>query len=316
MGGVGVSLLCIIGLIFIYWFPTRDRIGVESDDVEKRDESNPLYLKGMFRKRTNSTIDNLFTADLKLDFACQVQAAIQIVVLTIYGIYSAVHGCQHYPHAETVLLIWVVVGVFTHALVLIYYTVNFDKAYIKTPWNTWRPFSFTGNSKSIASSYETRFANFDALKARVFLFCKTQGYQLVYKKEWNSVEKAWIFVKMEKHSVEIFELIRIPILQKNHIVLLDNLFEIFYKKWLKKKQKYYPIYLTFFLCVDEETRTYRNILNTDVIPGIRRYRLPAGITLDDGIVQISGQDVGYGDRAYKKMRKKFNDVLGLELSDK
>lgn len=67
-GGVGFAILLIAGLVFLYWFPTTDRIGIGSEDTERKDDLNPLYLKGMFRKNNYKKLDKLFTADLKWDF--------------------------------------------------------------------------------------------------------------------------------------------------------------------------------------------------------------------------------------------------------
>lgn len=53
-------------------------------------------------------------------------------------------------------------------------------------------------------------------------------------------------------------------------------------------------------------------MNMEVIPGIRRYRLPAGITFDNGQVQTATYDIRYGKRSYTKMKKEFYSILGIE----
>lgn len=68
---------------------------------------------------------------------------------------------------------------------------------------------------------------------------------------------------------------------------------------------------SFLFFVDEETRAFRNIINKEVIQGIRRYRLPAGITMDNGVIQIAVIEKCYKSRKYKKMYQELYDILGL-----
>ena len=80
----------------------------------------------------------------------------------------------------------------------------------------------------------------------------------------------------------------------------------------KKTGKKYGYILRSFSVRMKRQGTFRNILNRSVIPGIRRYRLPAGITLDNGRIQIAAGNWRYGDISYKKMQQELYDIMGIK----
>lgn len=310
-GGAGFSILAIAAIIVFWWLPTKDRVGAISGDAEKGDDTNPLYLKGMFRKRTYTKMDNLFTADLKGDWVSQIHAVILIIVLIIYGIYSVFHGFRRFRNVETILLVWMLVAFFMHCFVLIYYAGIFDKSYIANPRSQWRPFSFTGNRRRSVIPQETGFTSFEDLNREVYRSCIGLGYNLVDRKEGDD-KKIWIFTKQEKYSTKIFEIIKISLLEQEDITELDELFSDFFEELLKREHKYKTYYFIFLLCVDEETRTFGRIMNNSIIQGRKRYRLPVGITLYNGKMQIPCPDYEQDDRAYEKMLKEIWGIMKIE----
>lgn len=97
--------------------------------------------------------------------------------------------------------------------------------------------------------------------------------------------------------------------------ILNRIFEVFLKQKLKNRKKASRVYFIFFFCADEETKAYRNMMNREVIPGIRRHRLPTGITLDNGQIQMADYDIFYGHAAYRKMKDDFFSILKLTGSE-
>lgn len=309
-GGAGFAMLIFVLMLMYYWAPLKTRLGTDSYDSERKDEMNPLYKKGIkFRKRNGDKRGSIFTADMKWDYFCQIMSVPQIIAFVIYGIYSALHDFQRFEKVEIILSAWALVSFLLTYSLRLYYNLLYDSAYIKTPWNKWNPFTFTGDIKSTPQWIETDFSEFGELKLKLFAGCEENKYHMDFHKKITEEKEIWFFSKMKGHDIKIFEVIRIPSLEKEDMEILNNIFEVFLKQKLKNRKKTSRVYFIFFFCTDGETRAYRNIMNREVIPGIRRHRLPTGITLDNGQIQIADYDIYYGHTAYKRMKDDFFSIL-------
>lgn len=309
-GGVGFAMLVTVLLILYYWTPSKTRLGTYSYDSERKDMLNPLYRKGVkFRKRDANKRGSIFTADMKWDYFFQIMAVPQIIAFIIYGIYSALHDFQRFEKAEMILSVCAVIPVLITYSLSNYYYLLYDSAYVKTPWNKWNPFTYTGDDKSTPEQIDTDFSEFVELKAKLFAGCRDNKYRMDAHKKITEGKELWFFSKEDGHDIKIFEVIRIPSLEQEDMEILNSIFEGFLKQKLKNRKKTTRIYLIFFFCADEETRAYRDIMSRAVIPGIRRHRLPTGITLDNGQIQISDRDVFHGSVSYRKMKDDFFSIL-------
>lgn len=312
-GGLGLMAAYIILWVMFFWMPGRDRLGTGSMDSERKDETNPLYKKEWISKKEDKPKrGSIFTADLKWDYICQVIAAVQIGVFMLYGIYSAAHEFRRFETVENILSIWALIHLIFTILMRFYYNLIFDVSYIRTPVGKWEPFLFTGDRRFSPLWIDTDYLEFRELKDKLFISCRDRGYTLVQEKKIAEEKKIWLFAKKEGKNLKLVELIRLHSLEREDILLLNEAFQEFYERIPKKDRKKIRIYFTFLFCVDEETRTFRNILNRSVIPGIRRYRLPAGITLDNGRIQIAAGNWRYGDISYKKMQQELYDIMGIK----
>lgn len=311
-GGTGYAGLVIFILVWFYWFPSRDRLGTRSDNSERRDEQNPLYKKQeRFRKTENKKQAGLFTSELKWDFFCQIMADIQIIALAVYGIWCAVYGFRRFETIENILSIWVLLLLFFTQGLRLYYNLIYDLSYIKLPWRRWDPFSYTGDRKSFSGWKNTGFSTFKEVKEQIWKVCQEKGYAMVQEKKTFDKE-LFFWIKKEGVNTKIFEVVRTSLLEEKDIEYLNETFEEFFKEFLRDKKTVIRLYFTFLLCTDGKSKTYRRLMNMEVIPGIRRYRLPAGITFDNGQVQTATYDIRYGKRSYTKMKKEFYSILGIE----
>ena len=128
-------------------------------------------------------------------------------------------------------------------------------------------------------------------------------------------DEAYDIYILDGRDIKIFEVIRIPSLEQEDLETLNRIFEGYLKQKLKNRKKTTRIYFIFFFCAEEETRAYRDIMIRAVIPGIRRYRLPTGITLNDGRIQMPDYDVSYGTVSYRKMKDEFFSILQSTASN-
>lgn len=303
-----LSFALIITLLLINFFPKTNRMEINSYDSEKRNEINPLYKKReRFRKNRNHKRGSIFTAELKLDYYCQVIAVIQIILLSVFSLYSD----NVISKIEIILFGWCVLHIFITILVGVYYDMIFGSAYKRTPWTDWNPFEYTGNVRTVPLRKISPFKGIDEINEHISSVGQELGYQIVHLKKIAEEKKICFWVKREKHCIKIFETIRLTTLENEDIKVLNEIFEKVLEQVLKGEKQSIRVYFTFFFVVDEETRAFRNIINKEVIQGIRRYRLPAGMTMDDGMIQIASIENDYKSRKAKKMYQELYDILGL-----
>lgn len=147
MGEFILASFMILILLLINWFPKTNRMEIESYDWEKMDDRNPLYRKNYrFRTARKKKRGSIFTADLKLDYYCQVMGAVQIIlciVYILYGIFS--DDAETSTKIGRILFYWFCLHVFITVVVEEYYGVIFKSAYQSAPWKKWRPFEYIGN---------------------------------------------------------------------------------------------------------------------------------------------------------------------------
>lgn len=309
-------MLATVLLILYYWTPSNTRLGTYAYDSERRDMLNPLYRKGVkFRKRDANKRGSIFTADMKWDYFFQIMSVPQIIAFIIYGIYSALHDLQRFEKAETIMSVFFLTLALLRYIIWNYYCLLYDSAYVKTPWNKWNPFTYTGDDKALPEWIDTDFSEFGELKEKLFAGCRDNEYLLDAHKEITEEKEVWFFSKKDGRDIKIFEVIRIPSLEQEDLETLNRIFEGYLKQKLKNRKKTTRIYFIFFFCAEEETRAYRDIMIRAVIPGIRRYRLPTGITLNDGRIQMPDYDVSYETVSYRKMKDEFFSILQSTASN-
>lgn len=314
MGEFILASFMILILLLINWFPKTNRMEIESYDSEKMDGRNPLYRKNYrFRTVRKKKRGSIFTADLKLDYYCQVMSAVQIILCIayiLYGIFS--EDVETSTKIGRILFYWFCLHVFITVVVEEYYAVIFKSVYQSAPWKKWRPFEYIGNFTLGPDTFRNDlFKDFQEINAYIFCSCKKAGYQMKQEKEWSEKKKIWFWVKEEKNCIKIFETIRLSFLNWEDIDWLNKTFDEFLRQVLKGKKKSIRICFTFFICVDEGSQAFHYIMHRRVIQGIRRFRLPAGMIMEEGEIQIAKSAEGHGKRIYKKMCHEFFNILGI-----
>ena len=314
MGGLYLSIVLIAALVIINFFPKGNRLDIRSFDSEKRDKRNPLYKKKeRYRKIKDSKRGRIFTAELKLDYYCQVSAVIIIILCMVYGAYSWFAGDDKSFKIGIVLFILAFLHIFITLAMESYYITIFKSAYQSAPWKKWQPFEYTGNSIWYPDRIrDSLFKEFKEINAHILMSCKKLGYQMKQEKEWSEKKKIWFWVKEEKNCIKIFETIRLSFLEWEDIDWLNETFDELLEQVLKGKKKSIRICFTFFICVDEGSKAFHYIMHRRVIQGIRRFRLPAGMIMEEGEIQIAESAEGYGKRIYKKMCQEFFNILGIK----
>ena len=91
----------------------------------------------------------------------------------------------------------------------------------------------------------------------------------------------------DKIALDIIQLIRIPRMQKKHIKQLNEYFETLIRSYFSEDEWKTPITLTFILCVDEKTETYRRLIDTQIQQVPDRFIQPVGVVFKDHEIQMT-----------------------------
>lgn len=310
-----INIILIFVLLQINWFNNSSKNSRDENDYDKSSERNPLYRKRRrFRKIKNYRRGSVFTSELKWGYFCQVIAALQILLLIVCPMFGRFLDDYRITKAALLLYGWCFLHTVVSAIVQTYYFIIFELAYMAVPWKKWNPFAFTGYSDGLMPTmigYEV-FKGFEEVQEQVWKSCKKMGYRLEQEEELTDKKKLFFWVKEERNSIKIFELIRFPYLAQEDIDLLNETFEEFLQRILKEKKRSTRIYFTFFICVDEVTRPFYYIMNRAVNQGIRRYRLPAGLALEEGRLEYADLFNSHGRKTYEKMCREFHKIMGIE----
>ena len=306
-GGVGSAVLLCTLIIIVYWIrPTRgtsSRVEFDPEYFEgKKVNSNPFYNTGRMRKHRKNSI----MSDIKGIFWCQMQGVVQIFALIFYGVFSAANLGKHYWTVELFFGLWITVGIVIYFAVEFYYD-RFVKN-IMTPSRfskyEWKPFTYIGIKRIMATELYNKCENREILQEGFSDACEKMGYVLQRKYSLKDRDDVSFWVRREK-NVHIFGMIFLPVLEEENREGLDVIFQNFLNEYIGKKTLSDTIYFTYLLCVKEESKTFRRLINTFVGQGWGRYLLPVGVIEGEECFEISTQLYGTGIRHYRNMRDEF-----------
>ena len=70
--------------------------------------------------------------------------------------------------------------------------------------------------------------------------------------------------------------------------------------------------LIFIVCVDRITSSFKRLVNSNIRQGFKNHRLPVGISFGGKMIYIAKQVDGFAIFEYKKLKKIFLKIMGIE----
>lgn len=299
------NILIMITIFITYWQNIKGKMmggrRIWLSDYEKYEEENPLFSRGMFRK-INEMRDVSFFSHLKLRFYCQLQAIGQIICLILMSVFP---NNRIVKYICPFIYIWCILLLIAYFIIIVYYEYLFEKPY------KWYPFCNLGLNKIPAHTISCEFKSFVSLNDFLIKLLKEQGYHLGKSVKWHDEDLANIYVRENLNSIEIFEVISVKELNKDHISYLNESFMNYIEMNQNlKKQKKKAFYSTFLLCVDIPSQEFKNIMNIEVWQSKNKYRFLVGIIFQERKLYIPQPCAGRQSykKEYNKLLKKFLDI--------
>lgn len=160
---------------------------------------------------------------------------------------------------------------------------------IKKSLYKWKPWKYEGMNHCIADKYISKWKTYDQFNEKIRDGSYLLGYRFYERKAWSENEFADTYLREYdgRIALDIIQLIRVPKMQKRHIDMASEYFSSFIESYFEEKEWKTPITLTFVLCVDEVSNTYRKMIDVQIQPVEDRYVIPAGIVFPDGDLSIT-----------------------------
>ena len=96
-----------------------------------------------------------------------------------------------------------------------------------------------------------------------------------------------------------------------HLEELNKIVQRIIEKYLSGINKTYTWYFTFIISVNNETKTFHNILLHSIFQKEGIYRLPVGFSRKKNVLYVAKQEDTYGINEYTKMRKALFQLLEI-----
>lgn len=312
------ALLLLVGVYF--WFPGSGEISVRGHIYEfekRRDNTNPLYVKGCFREK--KSISSLFS-ELKGLYISQI-VSLFLIFLTV-GYFCVAKSYRQIFGVEKLLIGCFGLLIFWRISLKIYYRKCYEKMfrYTEKTDRTWLPFSyifqpFAPKWRPYRTFHCQYHDSYDDLKRSLEQRTVEKGYTFVKCFCEGDVKEFNIFTRLSEAYFDIFALIHIERLEEESWDKFNDIFEDFWKEYIAERYETKQIAFTFLICVDEYSRELRKKCNGiyGVDSEVGRYRLPAILAYSENSCLYIPMDyrLSYGEKRRKKIRKEFLEMLDL-----
>lgn len=312
IGGVwGFALIIFLLNLRYYWFPRIRGDNLFDSKNKNRDLSYYKDCVKVFCERPYKIRQLSFSPNRIIRLG-QINAILLGSVSIIFGFYATfVLQARHVLILEEILGIWGLIGLFLQEMAL--YSERKMKK-IRNDFTKWKPFSYIPMIQERGIHYVGYWQTFEDFHIKLEnRFSRTNFLQEShFWKETEFVNTYYILIG-EKNFLEIIQIIRFPKMLPHHVDLLNNYLEEFLKNIIpEERTEKYEIELTYIICVDEESSTYRKLVDVQIQQIKKRLVLPIGICFKNGRVVMAstwkwsaGTDTGY-------MRAFFLDFLHNE----
>lgn len=290
----------------------------------REDSSNPLYVKGCFRKNYKRN-PNSKMAKLKGYYFCQIIAMIQMPVMIIRSIYIIVILTKLENVGRYYSVIWPDLMIFSSLVIsrilwlafYIYYNgiINAERkknqgAFFKEKAmcrkclrnDNYGIFFYKRFSEYFKIFGETEVAFQERFHGTEYLLLGTGGnmgnnikLDAAEDRENNNVQ---ILVQMYQHR-----------LKKEHIEMMNQLVR---KKVHYASKRTLPLgfpCVTYFIYVEEKSQVFEEIFCGEIHQRNSFFVLPVGVVLKEEKMYIPGMQKGFGYKEYERMKENIFEIL-------
>lgn len=297
-GGFGFAIIIIVASLYKCWFPIKETPGdMISREEEKYKRKRILTFKDIQWQLSLADNPGIRKAQL-LSIAVGAVSLVYGIFTLRFGLVNQIdtisigHINLNYPnirHFSDVEIVLFCCYALCHFIAMKEeYSKNKTKK-IKKGLYKWKPWKYKGMNHCIADKYISKWKTYDQFNEKIRSGSYRWGYRFFERKVWSENEFADTYLREYdgKISLDIIQLIRVPQIQKRHIDMVSEYFSSFIQSYFEEKDWKTPITLTFVLCVDEISDTYREMIDVQIQQVEDRYVIPAGIIFPDGDLCIT-----------------------------
>ena len=291
------------------------------------DSSNPLYVKGYFRKNYKKNPKSKM-AKLKGHYFCQMVAIIQIVVMVARIIYIIIFWEKYLQPQpvpiwpDLVIMIWLLLNTFLYMGFTDYYMFVFRQEKMKEaindvteqrnpdicinvfPNDNYEVFFYRNSLENILRMHKIRegFANYYLERKETFFVKKIRGCKgklmfTAYEDTENI--KTHMLIQYYCSSLE-----RKDIDELNQVIQ-EELSSIMKFKQISSE----TVCITYIIFVEDISNAFIDLFCGEIEQKEDCFRLPVGIVLTSGELYVSGMKNVYGYEEYQMMKNTILDVL-------
>lgn len=297
----------------------------------REDSSNPLYVKGCFRKNYKRN-PNSKMAKLKGYYFCQIITMIQMPVMIIRSIYIIVTFTRLENVGRYYFVIWPDLMIFSSLVINrvlwlafnIYYNgiINAERkknqgAFFKEKAmcrkclrnNNYETFFYKRFSEYSKMFNETETAFQEKFHGMEYLLLGTGG-NMEDNIKLDAAEDR------ENNNLQILVQMYQRRLKKEHIEMMNYFVrkEVCYAS--KRTLSLGFPYVTYFIYVEEKSQVFEEIFCGEIRQRNSFFALPVGVVLKEEKMYIPGMQKGFGYEEYDRMKKNIFEILSQRDPDK
>ena len=282
---------------------------------EEYNSSNPLFAKGLFRKKAGRG----HWARLKGLFYCQIVIFMLDVFVFVYLGYIILGNAQRNFYLEKILIICYIPICFVCFCLNMYYTRCYTTSYrySQNKNGIWTPFSFVFRDfrGSVLNAFSCNYhVKFDKIVETLRVSCKENGYHFSERYETDDGTELSFFTRHTSNRLDIFSLVHVKKLETDSWDKFNEFFEEYWKTFVEKRFQFDEARFTFLLCIDDRCKQLRKIGMRYAIDQKKgRYRLPAVLSYyyNDTLTINSNRSRMRGQEEYNEMRKELLSMLHI-----
>lgn len=297
----------------------------------REDSSNPLYVKGCFRKNYKRN-PNSKMAKLKGYYFCQIITMIQMPVMIIRSIYITVTFTRLENVGRYYFVIWPDLMIFSSLVINrvlwlafnIYYNgiINAERkknqgAFFKEKAmcrkclrnNNYETFFYKRFSEYSKMFNETETAFQEKFHGMEYLLLGTGG-NMEDNIKLDAAEDR------ENNNLQILVQMYQRRLKKEHIEMMNHFVR---KEVCYASKRTLPLgfpYVTYFIYVEEKSQVFEEIFCGEIRQRNSFFALPVGVVLKEEKMYIPGMQKGFGYEEYDRMKKNIFEILSQRDPDK
>lgn len=153
------------------------------------------------------------------------------------------------------------------------------------------------------------YNSFEEFRLDISIKAEGKGY---HKQEFESKSVQFnfdIFLRKRLSTLETIYIVEIDELSKDNLNLIYEKFEEFLSNIYGGKTITDKISVIIVICVEKDSKAFRQFLNSNIIQTFKFFHLPVGISFMTREFLIARQKDGYAVYQYKKLRKHFLNII-------